>query len=209
MALRALPNRSKLNGSSRGVSDGTREAGRKLCMCARADWRWLVPAPNRWADTQGLSWSPCNGGGSDDRAWRVFAVGELYQGHSKQRGLAPPNRNQHLCVLRKYPPRPLRRRPPFRVIRVNSEDEVIARANNLLVGRAAYETAIRLYPRDTIQYRRRRGLSRGASRSPAPIVNHSLAPLFHLPKVLPWGLQTRARMKRHRGVANWARSTGK
>jgi len=29
---------------------------------------------------------------------------------------------------------------PFRVIRVNSEDEVIARANNLIVGRAAYET---------------------------------------------------------------------
>jgi len=28
-----------------------------------------------------------------------------------------------------------------------------ARANNLLVGRAAYETAVRLYPRDTIQYR--------------------------------------------------------
>ena len=30
---------------------------------------------------------------------------------------------------------------PFRVIRVNNEDEVIARANNLLVGRAAHETA--------------------------------------------------------------------
>ena len=30
---------------------------------------------------------------------------------------------------------------PFRVIRVNSEDEVLARANNLLVGRAAYQTA--------------------------------------------------------------------
>jgi hypothetical protein len=42
---------------------------------------------------------------------------------------------------------------PFRVIRVNSEDEVIARASNLLVGRAAYETAVRLYPKDTIQYR--------------------------------------------------------
>lgn len=41
---------------------------------------------------------------------------------------------------------------PFRVIR-NSDDEVIARANNLLVGRAAYETAVRLYPRDVIQYR--------------------------------------------------------
>ena len=42
---------------------------------------------------------------------------------------------------------------PFRVIRINSEDEVIARANNLFVGRAAYETAVRLYPRDVIHYR--------------------------------------------------------
>jgi hypothetical protein len=44
---------------------------------------------------------------------------------------------------------------PFRVIRINSEDEVISRANNLLVGRAAYETAVRLYRRDVIQYRDR------------------------------------------------------
>ena len=42
---------------------------------------------------------------------------------------------------------------PFRVIRVNSEDEVIARANNLIVGRAAYEAAVRLYSWDTIQHR--------------------------------------------------------
>jgi hypothetical protein len=42
---------------------------------------------------------------------------------------------------------------PFRVIRVNSEDEVLARANNLPVGRAAYESAVRLYPRDRIDYR--------------------------------------------------------
>jgi hypothetical protein len=42
---------------------------------------------------------------------------------------------------------------PFRVIRMNSGVEVIARANNLIVGRAAYETAVRLYPGDTIQYR--------------------------------------------------------
>jgi hypothetical protein len=42
---------------------------------------------------------------------------------------------------------------PFRVVRVNSDDEIIARANNLIVGRAAYETAVRLYPGDVIQYR--------------------------------------------------------
>lgn len=42
---------------------------------------------------------------------------------------------------------------PFKVVRINSHDEVLARAANLIVGRAAYETAIRLFPRDTIQYR--------------------------------------------------------
>jgi len=42
---------------------------------------------------------------------------------------------------------------PFKVVRTNAHDEVIARAANLLVGRAAYETARRLHPRDTIQYR--------------------------------------------------------
>jgi len=43
---------------------------------------------------------------------------------------------------------------PFKVVRANAHDEVIARANNLLVGRAACETARRLYPQDTIHYRR-------------------------------------------------------
>jgi hypothetical protein len=38
-------------------------------------------------------------------------------------------------------------------VRLNSRDEVIARSANLLVGRAAYETARRLYPRDRIDYR--------------------------------------------------------
>jgi hypothetical protein len=42
---------------------------------------------------------------------------------------------------------------PFRVIRVNSEDEILARAANLIVGHAAYETARSLYPKDLIHYR--------------------------------------------------------
>jgi hypothetical protein len=42
---------------------------------------------------------------------------------------------------------------PFKVVRTNSHDEVIARAVNLLVGRAPYETAVRMYPRDRIEYR--------------------------------------------------------
>jgi hypothetical protein len=42
---------------------------------------------------------------------------------------------------------------PFKVVRINSHDEILARAANLIVGRAAYETAIRLFPRDAIQYR--------------------------------------------------------
>ena len=41
---------------------------------------------------------------------------------------------------------------PFKVVRTNGHDEVRARAANLLVGRAAYETAIRMFPKDTIHY---------------------------------------------------------
>ncbi len=42
---------------------------------------------------------------------------------------------------------------PFKVIRTNSHDEILASAASLLVGRAAYETAIRLFPKDAIQFR--------------------------------------------------------
>jgi hypothetical protein len=42
---------------------------------------------------------------------------------------------------------------PFKVVRTNGHNEVLGRAANLIVGRAAYETAIRLFPQDTIQYR--------------------------------------------------------
>ena len=41
----------------------------------------------------------------------------------------------------------------FKIVRTNSHDEVVARANNLLVARAAYETARRLYPHDRVDYR--------------------------------------------------------
>jgi hypothetical protein len=43
---------------------------------------------------------------------------------------------------------------PFKVVRTNGGDEVLARASNLLIGRAAFETAKRMYPRDLIEYRR-------------------------------------------------------
>jgi hypothetical protein len=33
---------------------------------------------------------------------------------------------------------------PFKVVRTNSHDEVLARATNLLLGRAAYEAARRI-----------------------------------------------------------------
>jgi len=42
---------------------------------------------------------------------------------------------------------------PFKVVRTNGSDEVLARATNLLLGRAAFETARRLYPKDRIDYR--------------------------------------------------------
>jgi hypothetical protein len=42
---------------------------------------------------------------------------------------------------------------PFKVVRTNGHDEVLARSINLLMGRAAFETAKRLYPRDQLEYR--------------------------------------------------------
>jgi hypothetical protein len=41
----------------------------------------------------------------------------------------------------------------FKVVKINSHDEVIARAVNLLIGRAAYETARGLYPNERVDYR--------------------------------------------------------
>jgi hypothetical protein len=42
---------------------------------------------------------------------------------------------------------------PLRVVRTNGHDEVLVRAANLHIGRAACEPAIRLFPKDAIQYR--------------------------------------------------------
>jgi hypothetical protein len=41
---------------------------------------------------------------------------------------------------------------PFKVVRTNGSDEVLARSINLLIGRPAYETAARMYPKDIIVY---------------------------------------------------------
>jgi hypothetical protein len=43
---------------------------------------------------------------------------------------------------------------PYKVVRTNGGDEVLARAANLLIGKAAFETARRMYPKDLIEYRR-------------------------------------------------------
>jgi hypothetical protein len=42
---------------------------------------------------------------------------------------------------------------PYKVIRTNGDDEIAARATNLLIGRAASETAKRMFPDDPIEYR--------------------------------------------------------
>jgi hypothetical protein len=42
---------------------------------------------------------------------------------------------------------------PSNVVRTNGSDEVLARAANLLIGRAAFETAKRKFPKDLIEYR--------------------------------------------------------
>jgi len=41
----------------------------------------------------------------------------------------------------------------FKVVRTNGSDEVLARAINLQIGRAAFETARRMFPKDLIEYR--------------------------------------------------------
>jgi hypothetical protein len=46
-----------------------------------------------------------------------------------------------------------RRLPVQSIVRTNGSDEVLARAINLLIGRAAFETAKRMYPRDLLEYR--------------------------------------------------------
>jgi hypothetical protein len=43
---------------------------------------------------------------------------------------------------------------PFKVVRTNGSDEVLARSVNLLSGRAAFETAKRVYPKDVLEYRK-------------------------------------------------------
>jgi hypothetical protein len=43
---------------------------------------------------------------------------------------------------------------PFKVVRTNGSDEVLAKAFNLQIGRAAYETARRMFPKDLIEFRR-------------------------------------------------------
>jgi hypothetical protein len=43
---------------------------------------------------------------------------------------------------------------PYKVVRTNGSDEVLARAAHLLIGRAALETARRMYPKDVLEYRR-------------------------------------------------------
>jgi hypothetical protein len=43
---------------------------------------------------------------------------------------------------------------PSKVVRTNGSDEVLARAANLLIGRAAFETTKRMHPKDLIECRR-------------------------------------------------------
>jgi hypothetical protein len=48
---------------------------------------------------------------------------------------------------------PFKEDTPFKVVRANGCDEVLVRTASLQIGRAAYETAVRLFPKDVIQYR--------------------------------------------------------
>ena len=55
------------------------------------------------------------------------------------------------------------------IVRTNGEDEVLARAANLLIGRAAFETAKGMYPRDLIEYRKGAQDRGGGSEASTPM----------------------------------------
>ena len=74
--------------------------------------------------------------------------------HGRITGACSARRRSDWRPSIRNPPRAKRRQAPRRLVRDNGFDEVLARATNLLIGRAAYETAIRLYPNDRIDYRR-------------------------------------------------------
>jgi hypothetical protein len=42
---------------------------------------------------------------------------------------------------------------PFKVVRTNGPSAVLTRAINLMIGRAAFETAKRMFPKDCLEYR--------------------------------------------------------
>jgi hypothetical protein len=42
---------------------------------------------------------------------------------------------------------------PFKVVRSNGTDEVLARAGQMLIAPGAYRAAVRMYPEDLIQLR--------------------------------------------------------
>ena len=42
---------------------------------------------------------------------------------------------------------------PFKIVRSNGTDEVLARAMNLLIARGAYQAAAKMYPEDLIELR--------------------------------------------------------
>jgi hypothetical protein len=42
---------------------------------------------------------------------------------------------------------------PFRIVRSNGTDDVLARAVNLLIARGAYQAATKMYPGDLIELR--------------------------------------------------------
>jgi hypothetical protein len=51
---------------------------------------------------------------------------------------------------------------PFKVVRSNGTDEVLARAGQMLIARGAYRAAVHMYPEDLIALRRARASSRRA-----------------------------------------------
>jgi hypothetical protein len=71
---------------------------------------------------------------------------------------------------------------PFKVVRSNGTDEVLARAMNLLIARGAYREAARIYPEDLIELRQGARIIEKSLADEA----HPSAKVFPLPPGFRW-----------------------
>jgi hypothetical protein len=99
---------------------------------------------------------------ADYKTWFADVVAELQREHTP----VYPGAHDRQPTVRCMRPPPLCRRhraamideSPFKVVRSNGTDEVLAGAMNLLIARGAYREAARMHPEDLIELRQGAGV---------------------------------------------------